>query len=418
MRNRRPTGWLLGFAGSAVAHVCALAALFAFGRVGFRPDDPAPGAQSEPIALVSVDAFFASPDPLATAIPVDVTPPARAWDAPEADRDSLVPVTAAPSDSDGRRRVAPAPDQGENGGHRPDHAYRRDDSTLRSRLTDGAAEVQTARTRTSGRPASPQAMRREPIVGIGDSVRTVTPHRAPEPSVTSMVALGGPTSGGPAGASAETAAASEAPLPVPSAELAARAVPARATGPLDAEQGARSFDDERFGKAAADDTVRASSNEAHPGRTDFNRSAAPAARPTSEGRGPGAHAGAVARPTSGTAASELGAPNRDALAADVAERARARRYAPYVLQIRNRVQDAVVFPRHLLIRLEQGVSVVSFVVGADGRVIDGPRLVKSSGFDDFDRAALQAVQRAAPFPPMPYVVPVSATINFENPVIR
>ena len=32
MRNRRPTSWLLGFAGSAVVHVCAVAALFLFGR--------------------------------------------------------------------------------------------------------------------------------------------------------------------------------------------------------------------------------------------------------------------------------------------------------------------------------------------------------------------------------------------------
>ena len=116
----------------------------------------------------------------------------------------------------------------------------------------------------------------------------MTPHRAPAPSVTSAVALGGPHRRRPAGASAESAAASEAPLPVPSAELAALAVPARATGPLDAEKGTRSFDDERPGKAAADDTLRAASNELHPGLTDFTRPAAPAATAAAEGRGPGA----------------------------------------------------------------------------------------------------------------------------------
>src|SRR5262245_11043932 len=258
MRKRRSTSWLLGFAGSAVVHVCALAGLFAFGRAArFAPEPAAADAPPEPLAIAPIEAALVDPDPLATAIPVDVTPPDRALDAHQGDRDSLAAQTAAPSDSDARRRQAPAPDQGENGGHPTDHAYRRDDSTLRSHLTDGATDTQTSRTRTSGRPASPQAIRREPVVGIGDSVRTVTPHRAPAPSVTSAVALGGPTSGGPAGASADSAAASEAPLPVPSAELAALASPARATGPLDSDQGPRSFDDERYGKAAADGTLRA-----------------------------------------------------------------------------------------------------------------------------------------------------------------
>ena len=418
MRKRRPTSWLLGFAGSAAVHVCILAALFAFGRAGRRAGDPAAGLPPELIALTSVEVSSASNDPLAAAIPVDVTPPARAWDAPEADRDSLVPLTAGPSDSDGRRRLTPAPDQGENGGRRPDHAYRRDDSTLRSRLTDGATQAQIARTRTSGRPASPQAIRREPVVGIGDSVRTVTPHRAPSPSVTSMVALGGPQSGGPAGESAETAAASEAPLPVPSAELAALAAPARGTGPLDAEAGARSFDDERPGKAAADETLRAASNEAHPGRTDFTRPAAPSATLDPEGRGPSAHAGAVAHPTSGTAPSELGAPNREALAAEAAERARARRYARYELEIKQRVSRMLEFPKALALRLEQGETVLFFVIGTDGRIAEGPRVIKSSGFEEFDSAALRAVRRAAPFPPMDVARPLRMPVIFENPVIR
>src|SRR5262245_24594826 len=135
MRKRRPTGWLLGFAGSAVVHVCALAVLFAVGRVE-RGGDRAGGAAHWDALALTVDPAYAAPDPLANAIPVDVAPPARAWDAREGDRDNLVPLTTGPSDSDGRRRVAPAPDQGEGGGRPPDHAFRRDNSTLRSRLTD------------------------------------------------------------------------------------------------------------------------------------------------------------------------------------------------------------------------------------------------------------------------------------------
>jgi TonB family protein len=418
MRNRRPTSWLLGFAGSAVVHVCAVAPLFLFAHV-----DPASPALAlaglvDTAAITPVDPAFADADPLAAAIAVDIEPPARAWDAHESDRDNLVPLTAAPSDSDGRRRLAPAPDQGEAGGHPPDHAFRRDSSTLRSRLTDGAAEAQPARTRTIGRPASPQATRREPVVGIGDAVRTVTPRRAPLPAPAPALALGGPDGAGAIGAPADAPAAGEAAPPVPAAELAALAVPARTSGPLDAEQGARSFDNERPGRAADDDTQRAASNELHPGLTDFTRPSAPSTTASSEGRGPGARPGAVARPASGNAPAALGAPDRDAAAAEANERARARRYQRYELEIRQRVKGVLEFPKPLALRMEQGVTIVYFVVGADGRVSDGPRVVKSSGFYEFDSAALQAVRRAAPFPPMPFVLPMSMSVIFDNPVIR
>jgi protein TonB len=281
-------------------------------------------------------------------------------------------------------------------------------------------EAQPAHTRTAGRLASPQAIRREAVVGIGDAVRTVVPRRAPAPlaSSTSTSAIAGPTGSGPAGAAAEAPAASEPPLPVPSAELAALAVPTRASGPLDAEQGARSFDTERPGKAADDDMLRAASNEHHPGLTDFTHPAAPATTATNEGRGPGAHAGAVARPASGSAPSEPGAPNRDAAAAETNERTRARRYQRFELEIRQRVNRVLEFPKPLALRMEQGITIVYFVVGADGRVSEGPRVVKSSGFDEFDSAAVRAVRRAAPFPPMPVVLPMSMSFIFDNPVIR
>jgi len=417
MYKRRPPTWLFGFAGSALAHVCALAALFAFGHAD-RPPRSAAAAEGtrDSIELTPVDPAFGVPDPLAAAIAVDVQPPAAAWDAHEGDRDNLVPLTTAPSDSDGRRPQAPAPDHGAAGGSPPAHAFRRDDSTLRSHLTDGSSESQPARTRTAGRPASPQAIRREPVVGVGDSVHSKMPRRVPTPAPTSAIALGGPT--GAQTTKDEPAAAGEAPLPPPSAELAAIAVPTRALGPLDAEQGARSFDTEQPGKAADDVTMRAASNEAHPGLTDFNRPSAPAATPAVDGRGPGSRAGAVARPATGDAPSTLGAPDREATAAEVMARERARRYQRYQLEIRQRVSRVLEFPKPLALRLEQGVTVVYFVIGTDGRLAEGPRVVKSAGFEEFDRAALQAVRRAAPFSAMPFALPVSMPVIFENPVIR
>jgi TonB family protein len=416
MRKRRSTSWLLGFAGSALVHVCAVAALFAFGRGGPRRGMAALDPPSDAtIALTAVDPAFAVADPLAAAIPIDIEPPGPVWDAREGDRDNLVPLTVAPSDSDGRRPLAPAPDRGEAGGHPPAHAYRRDDSTLRSRLTDGSAESQPARTRT-GRPSSPQAIRREPIVGIGDSVHSKTPRRVPAPAPTASLALGGPA--GAQTVKNEALAAGEQPLPPPSAELAAMAVPTRGIGPLDADQGARSFDTERPGKAADDDTLRAASNEAHPGLTDFTRPSAPAQTAADGGRGPGLRAGAVARPARGEAPSEMGTPDREANAAEVAARERARRYARYELEIKQRVAKMFEFPKALALRLEQGVTIVYFVVGVDGRIAEGPRVVKSSGFGEFDDAAVRMVRRAAPFRAMPYIVPISMSVIFDNPVIR
>ena len=55
---------------------------------------------------------------------------------------------------------------------------------------------------------------------------------------------------------------------------------------------------------------------------------------------------------------------------------------------------------------------------ADGRLSEGPRVVKSSGFAEFDSAAIQAVRRAAPFPAMTFSVSMHMTVTFDNPVIR
>jgi protein TonB len=126
----------------------------------------------------------------------------------------------------------------------------------------------------------------------------------------------------------------------------------------------------------------------------------------------------VARPATGDAPSALGAPDREATAAEVMARERARRYQRYQLEIRQRVSRVLEFPKPLALRLEQGVTVVYFVIGTDGRLAEGPRVVKSAGFEEFDSAALQAVRRAAPFSPMPFQLPVSMPVIFENPVIR
>ena len=74
-------------------------------------------------------------------------------------------------------------------------------------------------------------------------------------------------------------------------------------------------------------------------------------------------------------------------------------------------------------RLEQGETVVRFVVDVDGRIRSGVQVMKSSGFDEFDLEAARAVERAAPFPPLPpalaaHALPVSMRVAFENPLVR
>ena len=161
----------------------------------------------------------------------------------------------------------------------------------------------------------------------------------------------------------------------------------------------------------------------HPGITDFSRPAAPARAAAATGRGPAETPGAVARPATGSAASEMGAPAPQDVALVVDERTQDRRYQRYYQEISQRVARVREFPKALALRLEQGETIVQFVVGVDGQLRDGPRVVKSSGFSEFDSAALRAVKRAAPFPPMPdrpnaRPVPVSLRQIFDNPVIR
>ncbi|MFL5307234.1 MAG: TonB family protein [Polyangia bacterium] len=407
---------------SAAVHAALLLALCVYGRAAVvaRPAGASPTTNWASVAPIVLPIEVASPEQAAMAALVDQAPPVeRPLDAPAGEQDNAVDRTRAPAEGDGRDRRAPAPDRGASGGAPPAHAYRLDTSTLHARLTDGAAESQPSRLRVAHHRASPQAMRREPHVGIGDSVRTVTPERA---AVTlAQTGAGLPAEGGePAGAGASV------PSPPPSesaAPVGDKPTDVHAVGPLDAEPGARRFDVQSPGAAADDQTQRTASTEMHPGITDFSRPAAPAATPAPTGRGPAETPGAASRPTSGSAASEMGAPAPQEAALVVDERTQDRRYQRYYQEISERVKRVREFPKALALRLEQGETIVQFVVGVDGQLRDGPRVIKSSGFSEFDLAALRAVKRAAPFPPMPdrsnaRPVPVSLRQIFDNPVIR
>jgi TonB family protein len=426
-RNRRRASLWIGLWGSVAAHVVLLGGALVLGR-GAPAHESLDIATFE-LATVTVTPLEALPpqdladlgDPPLDPAVADPPPP-RPWDAPAGENDNPVAITVAPRAGDAPIDVRPAPDSGDRGGRPPEHAYRRDRSVLHARLDDGAAENQAARTRTSRRPSSPQAIRREPLVGIGDSVRTLAPARvlaADKSRPTRVLALGGD----PGGAGEQDSPGARGVAAVSATRIAADPTRVRTVGQLDAESGVRSFDVERPGQAADDRTLRAASDERHPGLTDFSRPAAVADRPSAEGRGPGAGPGAVARASEGVAAAVFGARNPRQLGPEVDERTLDRRYDRYKLEIRQRVEAVREFPKALALRMEQGETVLRFTVDVDGRLVDGPRVVKSSGFAEFDAAALRAVSRAAPFPPMSdprtaRPLSVSMPVTFDNPVVR
>ena len=420
----RGTGWAIALSASAVVHAVLIVVLGLYGRTQWAAEAASRAAQAAwtSVAPMALPIEIASPEQAALAALVDPTPPAeRPLDAPAGERDNPVARTRAPAQGDGLDRRAPAPDSGNNGGAPLAHAYRLDSSVLRSRLTDGAAEAQPSRLRVSRHRASPQAMRRELRVGIGDSVRSSQPTRAP----AALAQAGGsrPAEGGEPGGAGEAASPAAAPTAPSTAPVVDKDVETHAVGPLDAEAGARRFDVQTPGAAADDQTQRTASTEMHPGITDFSRPSAAARVASPAGRGPSDLPGAVARVTAGRAPSELGAPAPQEESSIIDERTQDRRYQRYYQEISQRVARVREFPKSLALRLEQGETIVQFVVGVDGQLREGPRVVKSSGFSEFDLAAVRAVKRAAPFPPMPnpsnaHPVPVSLRQIFDNPVIR
>ena len=101
------------------------------------------------------------------------------------------------------------------------------------------------------------------------------------------------------------------------------------------------------------------------------------------------------------------------------------RYRRWFLASRRRVHDALRFPRDRALAMDQGVSIFSVVVRRDGTLAAAPELVRSSGFDDMDRAALAAIRQATPFSPLPDdlaperdALRIRLPIEFSNPMVR
>jgi TonB family protein len=86
----------------------------------------------------------------------------------------------------------------------------------------------------------------------------------------------------------------------------------------------------------------------------------------------------------------------------------------------SRVDWQRAFPIWAIADGRGGVAVVGVTVLADGRVTD-VRVVRASGIAEFDRKLVDAVQRAAPFGPLPKTfgssVRVSMSFDALNPAV-
>lgn len=128
-----------------------------------------------------------------------------------------------------------------------------------------------------------------------------------------------------------------------------------------------------------------------------------------EGAGHGSRAGRRGSPAGAQRGRALWLNSRD------------RRYLDYFQMIYRKVHPLWSFPKHLEVLLEQGDVLIRFTVMADGSV-QNVKVLKSSGYRQFDSVVLAAIHKAAPFAPIPgslgAKLDIIAPFEFSNPMIR
>jgi TonB family protein len=329
---------------------------------------------------------------------------------PEGDVSSFDATPRPRSEGAADHKQAAAPDDGAGPGRPLETAWRQDNRTLRARPSDGAVIYQNEKEKNAREASSPQAARQEERTGVGDSSRTKHPRTEARPPVAILPPESEADDDEP------TVVLEEPPLQVPA--LGPGTDQIRGDGPLAVDQGDKAFDVTQSGVAQETTTMRAASNELHPGLTDF--SAPSSAKGDSRvGQGPAAIPGITKLRQEGTgAAAAQDAPRSTGPVGAVGEGTDERVYAREHMEIRQRVARVLKFPRRLAVMLEQGEAIILFAVERDGRVSGDVKLVKSAGFEEFDREAVDVVRRAAPFPALPKKLLVRMRIPFENPMIQ
>ncbi len=76
------------------------------------------------------------------------------------------------------------------------------------------------------------------------------------------------------------------------------------------------------------------------------------------------------------------------------------KYASYLEHIKNKIENVWAYPTEAARTGQQGTLLILFTINKNGDLIR-LKLVRSSGYPLLDRAALQAIRDASPFPPLP-----------------
>lgn len=150
-----------------------------------------------------------------------------------------------------------------------------------------------------------------------------------------------------------------------------------------------------------------------------------------QGRRPGEGAGGVAGPGAagagrqGTEEGGRSQPHAPGPGEDGALDTRDPRYVRWLLRLRRRVEARLEFPRERALRLDQGTALYRVRLRRDGRLAAPPELLRTSGFQDFDRHARRALEAALPAGALPpdlaprfEVVPFTVPVQFWNPMVR
>jgi TonB family protein len=101
------------------------------------------------------------------------------------------------------------------------------------------------------------------------------------------------------------------------------------------------------------------------------------------------------------------------------------RYLRWFGDQRARVAERLRFPQRRALMMDQGESLIAVSVARSGVFASAPRVYRTSGFADFDAAALRAVAETGQFAPLPpeilpgaEVLSLLVPVRFFNPMVR
>jgi len=76
------------------------------------------------------------------------------------------------------------------------------------------------------------------------------------------------------------------------------------------------------------------------------------------------------------------------------------KYASYMKHIKDKIQGVWIYPEQARVNAMQGALLLLFTIDKNGN-LDRVQLIRSSGYPILDKAAMEAIKDASPFPPLP-----------------